>query len=830
MMKPKASLLLTLLLGLSLPLASQASVTAARAELVDRNISMAHAELNTALASDPANVEAAVLRAITRLLLLTTTPELKAVAENHVYGTMNIDSTDWMLSAVEPDGTTEWLYTQSSDAFDGTDYLMYPTTWSGGSFSFKVTAMGGDSFSLYYYQSPPYFNGFTQVIIDDVVVQTITTFESWVQYQSPGLTAGEHEVTLRYYPGFYVFLGYDGNFNPIDNINQASTYRVGLDAFTHTGAAPGTPTGATVANALDHDGFDWPRTPLISGHPAVSQGKAIQDVVDFLVNQAKPALLASINDLAVYTDDGYPYVSLYEQELSGSPITGGGRETKIDYGDAQLLQSILYNLCAAIDVLQSHDWQDGDGLGNAVESYQLYFLVATSLITAERLFETYPELLSLLTENEVDSAGNAIDQAIARYDVARDYIRNSRPLAAQADRLFILSPEEADNEADLFAHLRQRIPEGQSIKTAQTTELINGSTQPLAINLAPFFAGNLNINSHKPALFGNQIRIAGLGQHTFPHGDATFAGTLPEMTESRAETELLRSYLEYKISETYGYYIHGPGLYGNTTYIYQELHFTHHHAYGPFGVYLFEDWRNRFGYDDSPESHINYFKGYDRSQPRRQNIQSLNIRGPQSLYINDAFMDVYIYRFISGFRDNTLGYYSEWQFTSGLDNPTNWQKSAFPLLTFRTVHMYIPASEIEADKPISFRQIITWPSFDGNLNGYSIGNYFPDSQTLPEAEIFYVFTSATTGNFDSPYDSEPPDAFTCTTDWIGNRLTIEYTFASGYTEVMVLQFTGETSGRFSNWIFTPSGMMDPYVRSNKTFEIDEAGKVIALEN
>ena len=249
------------------------------------------------------------------------------------------------------------------------------------------------------------------------------------------------------------------------------------------------------------------------------------------------ALGSSWTNLSRITDPEFTLL-LTANETASEAVT-------VDYGDFQLMQAELYAAEFIGYTLNAQNFN--------VVARQLQLLSQTNGLTIPAVLADYPSLLA--QNNAADLATSIVPftNAIALYQAASDFIRNTRP---PGQGLFILEPKEVAGEA--------------VFRDSLTNVLLslNGPVQfnpntPSSLDLSNYFAGTKTLRSLLPQFNGNSYV-----NNTLP--DYTFGGILLNEPAYQTEAKLRKMFYSY------------AGIYGG-----HVVDLTYNDPYaGFFGVFI----------------------------------------------------------------------------------------------------------------------------------------------------------------------------------------------------------------------------------------------------
>ncbi len=325
------------------------------------------------------------------------------------------------------------------------------------------------------------------------------------------------------------------NFNAAVTLSPTNEAANALAAVTRLLLLPQQPAGSNFLNRLGfsvsgRDIYNWtaalPKDP--NGSTVLPANFNSSEAISFYRTNIMVALAASRTNLARITNQAFT-LSLTVNETSIESVT-------VDYGDILLLQALervtefmgytlnAHNFSVVINHLKD--------LGNADPSQ----------LSIQRVLADYPSLLTQASAADLASSKAALTNAIALYQQASDFIRNTRP--AGAVRLFNLETNDLVAEAQFRDEL------------AKTPQSLNGpvkfnTNDTFSLYAGAYFAGTKSLRSLVPQFNGNRYV-----NNSLP--DYTFGGFLVDEpacdTESLLREKLGRSYAGIYIGDLYDSY------------------------------------------------------------------------------------------------------------------------------------------------------------------------------------------------------------------------------------------------------------------------------------
>lgn len=245
--------------------------------------------------------------------------------------------------------------------------------------------------------------------------------------------------------------------------------------------------------------FNW-RADLPKRFPIKSKLRS-NDFESLAASVVLPELIAADQNLAAITAPNFS-ITLTTQETGALALT-------IDRGDVLFSRALIQAAVCAIELARTYETDAKLG--------EIGIWLKSNAMTMEGLLAKHPAFFNVADASRVNPAINAYVLSINNYSSAADYILARPPEIT--DRLFMIDPELAAEEAKMRAHL---VAVRDSF-TAPAT--FDNRTQ---VNGAAFTASPLSIRSFLPQ-FANNKAFPG----SFP--DPTFGGILPGMTEQRVE-------------------------------------------------------------------------------------------------------------------------------------------------------------------------------------------------------------------------------------------------------------------------------------------------------
>jgi hypothetical protein len=274
-----------------------------------------------------------------------------------------------------------------------------------------------------------------------------------------------------------------------------------LYAITRVLVLPGQPAGS---NFLTRIGFPvagrniygWTSTLSTdtNGLVLAPVGVNANEFTAQLRTNVLPVVSGAISNLAAITDTNFT-LNLTRDETSVVSVT-------VDYGDLKLIQAALYGAEYLIYTLNA---QNLDAQLTALRA-----LYTNQTLTAEKVLNDYPQLLTFATTNDLQNACVAFTNAVNTYFKASAFIR-SRP--TNEVRLFNYDQVSAQAEGDFRLVL-------QDLKNSLIVEPQILALDPdLLVDMTPQFTVGPTWRSMLPKFDGNAIELG-----SFP--DLTFGGVI----------------------------------------------------------------------------------------------------------------------------------------------------------------------------------------------------------------------------------------------------------------------------------------------------------------
>jgi hypothetical protein len=228
----------------------------------------------------------------------------------------------------------------------------------------------------------------------------------------------------------------------------------------------------------------------------------------YCVDKILPVLDALENRLATLGEDQTIQLSDEYYGLENDII--------IDYVDSLVLQSLVKAYTFLIRIQLAYNWELQ--VSSLVEFYN------NGLGSAESLRDVASELGAVYDTALLAQAGEDLKKAINYYRDASPKLRNEPENwwlpdpQPRVDRLFVLDANDLEEEAEFLDQLDKV---GNTLDGGQSW----GTSDPVTVNLQPFFHGDVDFSLLLPDSVGNQFVDA-------PLADSTFGGILPDMTDS----------------------------------------------------------------------------------------------------------------------------------------------------------------------------------------------------------------------------------------------------------------------------------------------------------
>jgi hypothetical protein len=218
-----------------------------------------------------------------------------------------------------------------------------------------------------------------------------------------------------------------------------------------------------------------------------------------------PVLIAANKNLEQVTDSTFT-TTLSAQETNMRTVI-------IDYGDIQVLRALLEAAITTIDLDNSYNTLVGFSTLDA--------WYKSNALSLQHILSVYPSLLTFTNRPLVATALSAFNVSVDDYVAGSAFIRSR---TSNTDRLFVIDPDKAAEEASYRLHLLQfQASLATSVNFDYETTVYLGALERMTLPL----------RSYVPAFDGNYI-ING----TYP--DPTFNGGLIAIAPSRYESAALR--------------------------------------------------------------------------------------------------------------------------------------------------------------------------------------------------------------------------------------------------------------------------------------------------
>jgi hypothetical protein len=308
-----------------------------------------------------------------------------------------------------------------------------------------------------------------------------------------------------------------------------------LLALTRLLLVPQTPAGSNFLNGLNfpsggRDIYNWTSAPPKDafGGPIFPANYNSTNGVYFFRTNVMPLIAASLANLANLTDTNFLLtINVGEQNLG---------QVTIDYGDVQLFRAMLTAADAFGDTLHANN--------AGVILPQIVSWADTNNLTIHQVLSTYTGLLTMQDTNDLLPSETALQNAIALYFAASDFIRNDRSPDDTND-LVTISPDETNSEAQFRTDLTNVL----SSLVAPTQ--FDPNDPDSIIYLGAYFSGTNSLRNFVPQFNGDTYV-----DNTLP--DYTFGGILPD--EPSYQTEKL---FRKRFPSFAGIYIGDNGLSDN---------------------------------------------------------------------------------------------------------------------------------------------------------------------------------------------------------------------------------------------------------------------------
>ena len=216
--------------------------------------------------------------------------------------------------------------------------------------------------------------------------------------------------------------------------------------------------------------------------------------------QVLPALAAADLELSKASSSTFQ-ITLSSDETGLSGVT-------LDLGDVLFIRSLVYTLTSGVHLCGTYN--------TSFKLSDISSWLPTNAMTLQKLFATYPNLLTVSNGSELSSAVTAFGQAVDIYVSASDFMRAR---IDSTDRLFVIDADYAGVEAKARNEVvAVKASLSGSVQLDTRTHVFAGAATTTAQNLRGL-----------------------LPQYTFNHPqsgtfpDVHFAGVLPDMTVDRVE-------------------------------------------------------------------------------------------------------------------------------------------------------------------------------------------------------------------------------------------------------------------------------------------------------
>ncbi len=284
-------------------------------------------------------------------------------------------------------------------------------------------------------------------------------------------------------------------------------------AVTRLLMLPNQPAGSNFLTRLGfpaggRDIYNWTSKPPVdsNGVPVVPAGVNANEFTGQLRTNLLPEIAGAIANLAAVTATNFT-LSLSSSETAMTAVT-------VDYGDLKLIQAGLYGMEYLIFTLNAQNLN--------VQLSAIRDLYNSGTLSAGRVLQDYPQLLTWATTNDLQNARLAFTNAVNAYMVASDFIRAR---STNEVRLFNYDPASAQSEADFRLTLRD-------LKNSLQLGPQSLSAAPdLQGNMTPQFDGTLVWRDALPKFDANAIELG-----SFP--DLTFDGSIYGLRQDTVESFL----------------------------------------------------------------------------------------------------------------------------------------------------------------------------------------------------------------------------------------------------------------------------------------------------
>lgn len=262
--------------------------------------------------------------------------------------------------------------------------------------------------------------------------------------------------------------------------------------------------GIPTTGALRERGYAVPED--LDGFPVFATGANSSLAVDWLVNHVLPRLVEVRSALNVVTQNSF------RTDLTASETGTSDGDTVVDRGDALAMKAGTRALEMLIHLLGTYNL--------AAPLNDLVDLDRQGQLSAERVLETYQNLLGFATSDRRVQFAAALRDLESDYVIAADAIRDLRAAVAP-ESLGIVSSRLDEEDADSL-----RTDLSMAVDSLDQEVLIRGNR----VNLSRFLSTSQPLRDWLPELRGNDAL------DSFP--DPTFDGILPGNTRQVMDNRL----------------------------------------------------------------------------------------------------------------------------------------------------------------------------------------------------------------------------------------------------------------------------------------------------
>jgi hypothetical protein len=289
----------------------------------------------------------------------------------------------------------------------------------------------------------------------------------------------------------------------------------------------------------------YPPTEDIDGYPVLTAGANTTAVLDYLKNIVLPRLLSIDSTLAGITENNF--LTAVEKAEAGK------KDYAVDRGDVLVIKSTVHGMRMLIEFLTTYNL--------AVPLQDLTDLKRDGELSAERVLETYQNLLKFSGTDRRAQLIAALRAMEADYEAADDFIQNTRILANPNPEFGFFQNLEA--QTFLTAQLvDSESPPSVREKIGEVTDSLDGPRviDGEMVDFSKFANTTDSLRDWLPPFFKNGI----IGSMPKP----SFGGIFPDNTTSKSNDALYDLGLLYGMSqytqtiagylEEFGY-AHRPG-------------------------------------------------------------------------------------------------------------------------------------------------------------------------------------------------------------------------------------------------------------------------------